>query len=151
MSKSVQQFYLTIFVYLKLKITGQTGTYQENDYSDKPISRSGSKWIKKMLVSRQGNEALKKIGQKIEKVIQKAIRIAKYILNDDCELADKKDIVDMWEKTNKHVLDQVAQKLDINEQDLLENAEKQQSNQTDDDVSLKYNIPDSTDDIELNN
>ncbi|XP_026316589.1 pancreatic triacylglycerol lipase-like isoform X12 [Hyposmocoma kahamanoa] len=77
------------------ELTGQTATYRGSDFNDKPVFRQGP-----------GLAVVKKIGQRIEKVIQKVIQIAKYIINkDDCELDNKQDVVELWEKKNKQVLD----------------------------------------------
>lgn len=87
------------FLLFTLKITGQTGEYTRKNYRDKPISR-------------QGLSVVKKIAQKVEEVINKIIKISKYLINgDDCELSDKQAVVDLWEKHNKQVLDMAKEVL----------------------------------------
>lgn len=105
------------------------------------MSSADGKLLKEMLVERGAKDVINKIGQKIESVVQRVIQVAKDILNDDCDVIEKKKIIDMWAQKNKQIIDKVSEKLDIGEQDVVENREKTKS--PDSDVAVDYDVADA--------
>lgn len=92
-SKQFQTILLYFNIYFKLIITGWTGTYKGNEYSDKPIARLNIK------------KTFQRITQKIKTVVKNVIRIAKSLIHgDDCTVTDKQTILDIWAKKAKQIM-----------------------------------------------
>lgn len=111
------------------------------------MSSNDGKLPKEMLVARGVKDIFKKIGQKIESVVQRVIQIAKNILSDDCDVIEKKKIIDMWAQKNNQIIDKVSEKLDIDEQD-VGNEIMEKTKSPDSGVAVDYDVADALTPVE---